>query len=181
MTTHEIIGRIIDAFEGDVFTEDPHDPGGPTRYGVTLRTLQYYRRRITGNDALVCTAEDVRTLSRGEAIDIGVSIFAGESQLGLILDPRLRFVALDYAFHAGWVPAIRALQAAAGVTVDGIFGPISQNAVNRHPSPVQLGLRVLTTRAEAMHRLLRQRPAMRERFTLGWWVRLTVNQRQLAA
>lgn len=174
------IGFIVDAFEGDVFTDDPADPGGATRFGVTLRTLQFYRRRLTGNAALVVTAADVAAMTRAEAIDIGVSIFAVESGLAFILDPRVRFVALDYAFHAGWDAAIRALQTASGVVVDGRFGPLSQNAVNRHPSPVQLGLQVLTRRAEAMQRQLRAKPLM-QKFTLGWWARITTNQQQLAA
>lgn len=176
----EQVGFILDTFEGDVFTDDPADPGGATRYGITQRTLQYYRRRLTGNNALEVKAADVAAMTRGEAIDIGVSIFAVESGLAHILDARVRFVALDYAFHAGWVPAIRALQTAVGVAVDGQFGPLSQNAVNRHPAPVQLGLQVLTRRAEAMQRQLRAKPAM-QKFTLGWWARITTNQRQLAA
>jgi len=174
------IGFILDTFEGEVFSNDGADPGGATRYGITQRTLQYYRRALTGNPALVVTAADVATMTRGEAIDIGVSIFAVESGLALILDARLRFVAVDYAFHAGWDAAIRALQAGVGVAVDGHFGPISQNAVNRHPSPVQLGLQVLTRRADAMQRQLRAHPRM-QKFTLGWWARITTNQRQLAA
>ncbi len=174
------IAFILDTFEGDVFTDDAADPGGATRYGVTQRTLQFYRRQLTGHATLVVTAADVAAMTRAEAIDIGVAIFAVESGLAHILDPRVRFVALDYAFHAGWVPAIQALQTAVGVAIDGRFGPLSQNAVNRHPLPVQLGLQVLTRRADAMQRQLRARPAMRK-FALGWFARITANQRQLAA
>lgn len=174
------VGFILDTFEGDVFTDDAADPGGATRYGVTQRTLQYYRRRLTGNDALVVTAQDVAAMTRAEAIDIGESIFAVESGLAYIIDARVRFIALDYAFHAGWVPAIKALQAAVGVTVDGIFGHVSQNAVNTNRAPVTLGLKVLTRRAEAMQRQLRARPQM-QKFALGWFARITTNQRLLAA
>lgn len=180
-TLQEQVQFILDSFEGDVFTNDAADPGGPTRFGITLRTLQYYRRKITGNQSIVCTAEDVRTLSRGEAVDIGVTVFAVESGLAFILDPRVRFVALDYAFHAGWVPSIKALQAVCGVPVDGIFGPVSQDAVNRHRSPLQLGLQVLTRRAEAMQALLQKKPAMKAAYAFGWWKRITTNQRLLAA
>lgn len=182
MTTdvRDQIAFILDTFEGDVFTDDAADPGGATRYGVTQRTLQFYRRRLTSNDALIVTAADVAAMTRAEAIDIGESVFAVESGLAFILDARVRFIALDYAFHAGWVPAIKALQTAVGVTVDGIFGPVSQNAVNTNGAPVQVGLKVLTRRAEAMQRQLRAHPQM-QKFTLGWWARLTTNQRQLAA
>ena len=175
------VAFVIDTFEGDVFTDDASDPGGATRYGVTQRTLQYYRRRLTGNESLIVTAADVASLTRGEAIDIGESIFAVESGLAFIIDARVRFIAIDYAFHAGWVPAIKALQASVGTAVDGVFGPVSQNAVNTSHTPVALGLKVLTRRAEAMQRQLRATPAMRERYTLGWWVRITTNQRMLAA
>lgn len=174
------IGFILDTFEGDVFTDDAADPGGATHYGITQRTLQFYRRELSGNPGLLVTAADVAAMTRGEAVDIGVSVFAVESGLAFIIDARVRFVALDYAFHAGWVPAIKALQAAVGVAVDGHFGPISQNAVNLHRAPVQLGLKVLTRRAEAMQKQLRTTPAM-QKYALGWWARITTNQRLLAA
>jgi lysozyme family protein len=177
----EQVAWIIDRFEGGAtFTDDPFDRGGATKYGVTQLALRDYRSRLTGNPALTVTAADVRNLERSEALDIGVTVYGVDSGLVFILDPRVRLVALDYAFHSGPVRAIKALQDAVGVTVDGIFGPVSQDAVNRHHNPVQLGTQVLTRRSELMQRLI-EADATQRKYTLGWWKRITANQRILAA
>lgn len=180
MTVEEQIAHIVDAYEGERFTADPSDLGGPSRWGVTLRTLQAYRRTLRGDPTLVLTAADVETMTRAEAIDIGVSLYATRSGLRFILHDGLRFVALDYAWHAGTRAAICALQRAVGVEVDGIFGPVSQDAVNGHANPVQLGARVLAIRSEALIAQVHAHESQR-RLALGWWARITSNARQLAA
>lgn len=180
MTTEEIVARIIDRYEGDIFTEDPVDTGGATKYGITLRTLRYYRRRVAGDPSLDVTVADVRALGRGEAIDCGVTVFASETYLDLISDWRLRYAGLDYAFHSGWVPAIRSLQrACGGLVVDGVFGPKSQQAVAQHRIPTLLGLKIATARAELMQDLIRRKPTQKK-FAFGWWVRVTDVQRVLS-
>ncbi|MGE4056632.1 MAG: glycosyl hydrolase 108 family protein [Vicinamibacterales bacterium] len=180
MSTDEIVGWIIDRFEGHAFTNDPTDPGGATKFGVTLRALTAYRRKKSGDLTLVVTADDVRAMTRGEAVDVLMTAYAVEPGLVFILDERLRFVAIDYAVHAGPAQAIAALQRGVGVKVDGAFGPISQDAVNRHPNAVQLGAHVLAARAEAMQRLIAARPAM-QKYQSGWFARVVANMRQLAA
>ncbi|MGE0450583.1 MAG: glycosyl hydrolase 108 family protein [Vicinamibacterales bacterium] len=180
MTTEEIVGCIIDRFEGHTFTNDPADPGGATKFGVTLRALTDYRRKKSGNPTLVVTADDVRAMTRGEAVDVLMTAYAVGTCLVFILDERLRFVVIDYAVHAGPAAAIAALQRGVGVKVDGLFGPISQDAVNRHANAVQLGAYVLAARAEAMQRLMAARPAM-QKYQGGWFARIIANMRQLAA
>lgn len=180
MSTDEIVGAIIDRFEGHTYTNDPADAGGATRYGITLRALTRYRRKKSGDASLVVTAEDVRDLTRGEAVDVLVTAYAVEPGLVFILDERLRFVVLDYAVHAGPSAAITALQTCVGVKVDGLFGPVSQNAVNRHANPVQLGVALLARRSEAMQRLIAARPAMLK-YQGGFFNRVIANMRQLAA
>lgn len=180
MNLEEQIGFIVDHFEGSEFVNDPADPGGPTRYGVTLATLQEYRRRKEGNPALVLTADDVRGLTRGEAVDIGVTFIAVPSGLALILNDRLRFAALDYAYHSGPAAPIRALQTLVDVDVDGDFGPVSQNAVNRYPNPLQLGVLLLTQRQQFLQQLIRNNRALRT-FAMDWWSRTTTNLRLLTA
>lgn len=48
---------------GAKYTNNPKDPGGPTKYGVTLKALAEWRHRT-------CRAQDVANLSEDEACDI---------------------------------------------------------------------------------------------------------------
>lgn len=178
MTTEQIVAYIIDNYEGKIFTEDPVDSGGATKYGITLRTLQYYRRQLAGDPFLLLTSADVERLTRREAIDVGVRVFAREPHIDLIADDRLRFAALDYALHSGWSVAIKSLQRACGVVVDGIFGPVSQNAVMQHPNVVLLGLQTVTHREVLMQDLIRRKPSQKK-WAFGWWVRVTKVQQIL--
>lgn len=59
MSIREIITKILEV-EGDKFTNDPRDSGGPTKYGITLATLSEYRGRK-------CIAADVEALTEEEA------------------------------------------------------------------------------------------------------------------
>jgi lysozyme family protein len=56
-----IIARIIER-EGDVFTNDPNDSGGPTRFGITQGALSEF----LGRPALV---SDVMMLDRPQAVE----------------------------------------------------------------------------------------------------------------
>lgn len=62
MNADQIINGILDR-EGGIYTNDPNDPGGPTKWGVTQRTLSEWR----GEPVSVI---DVGTLERGEAFQI---------------------------------------------------------------------------------------------------------------
>ncbi|HAO33203.1 MAG TPA: glycosyl hydrolase 108 family protein [Candidatus Competibacter sp.] len=55
----DIISEIIEK-EGRIYTDHPSDRGGPTKYGITLETLENYRNRPT-------TAGDVKALAEDEA------------------------------------------------------------------------------------------------------------------
>lgn len=58
----DIISGIIKA-EGSKYTNHPSDKGGPTKYGITLKTLSEHRGKP-------CTAEDVEKLTEAEAREI---------------------------------------------------------------------------------------------------------------
>jgi len=61
MSVDAIINRVLDV-EGDEYTNDPADSGGPTRWGITLDTLTEYRQKP-------CTPADVEKLTRAEAFN----------------------------------------------------------------------------------------------------------------
>ena len=62
MDDNAIIDLVL-KHEGIDFTNDPDDPGGCTKFGITRKTLQDWRGRLT-------TCLDVRDMTEQEARDI---------------------------------------------------------------------------------------------------------------
>jgi lysozyme family protein len=116
------------------FVNHPNDPGGPTKFGITLETLARAR-------SAAVSAEDVRNLDRAEAAAIYRRLYwdavrADELPAGLDL------ALFDFAVNAGPLRAARTLQSVLGSTVDGIIGPATIAAA--HAAPVQGTVRALT-------------------------------------
>jgi lysozyme family protein len=127
MTTDEIITGIL-AREGSEFTDDPVDAGGPTKYGITLRTLRAYR----GDDTL--TAADVKALTEAEAREVYAKRYIHDTGFDQILDPWTRAFVVDMGVLQGPRAATLLLQRALRtVAVDGVFGDETLAAVNRAP------------------------------------------------
>jgi lysozyme family protein len=122
------IATIIDRFEGHLFTDDPHDHGEATKFGITRALLSDYLGLPAGE---LCPVERVRDLTRDEAIHIGTEMIALRPGLYRIANDRLRFAVLDYAWHSGVGQAVLDLQRVLGFTAPTThFGPRTEAAVN---------------------------------------------------
>lgn len=97
------------------------DPGGPTKYGVTLATLRRYR-----NDPTL-TADDVKALTEEEARAIFEQGYYDRINADLLPAP-LALMAVDWVFNGG--PAVRRLQERLGVKPDGVIGPHTAAVAN---------------------------------------------------
>jgi lysozyme family protein len=97
------------------FVDHPRDPGGATKFGITLRTLRDWR----GDDSL--TADAVRDLTEAEAREIYLARYWNPVR-GDELPPGVDLAVFDWAVHGGVGRAARDLQAVLGVTVDGAIG-----------------------------------------------------------
>ena len=62
MSIDSIIAGVI-ARESEKYTNDQNDAGGPTKFGITLRTLSQFRH-------FQMTAADVQALTKQEAVNI---------------------------------------------------------------------------------------------------------------
>ena len=97
--------EILIGHEGG-YVNHPNDPGGETKYGISKRS--YPHENIKG-----------MTLERAKIIyerDYWKPCGAAA------VDPIIAFDLFDTAVNAGVTQAVRFLQRAAGVTVDGIIG-----------------------------------------------------------
>lgn len=135
------VSAIIDDIlrrEGDRYTNDPADKGGPTKYGITLKTLSDYRGHPV-------TAEDVAALTVQEARSIYFQRYVRGPGFSKISDEQLMALAVDCAVNHGQSRAIEWLQGLVGVRVDGELGPNTADAINRH-DPRKLYLRMVAMR-----------------------------------
>jgi lysozyme family protein len=99
------------------FTNDPRDPGGATKYGITRATLSLWR-------GLNCTAADVHALTLAEAEDIYHHNYWIKMKAD-VLPVGVDLMVFDFGVNAGPARGVQELQQALGVTRDGVIGPIT--------------------------------------------------------
>ena len=138
------------------YVNDPHDPGGETKYGISKRSYPNL---------------DIRNLTREQAIAIYRRDWWDRYGYGQIADQNVATKIFDMAVNMGPQTAHRILQQALiwighRVTLDGIIGPETIGATNAaNPKRLLEALRCLS----AMHyyQIVRHNRAM-ERFLVGW-------------
>lgn len=114
ITFDEAFDRLL-GNEGK-YSNDPHDPGGPTMWGITQREARAHG--YTG---------DMRNFPRDSGPVNAKSIYRADywDILGDDVHPAIKFQAFDFGVNAGIGTSIRKLQAACGVADDGKWGPVS--------------------------------------------------------
>ncbi len=112
--------RVVLSVEGG-YSNHPGDPGGPTNFGITKRTLSRWRGRTV-------TSAEVKVLSRDEAATIYKAEYwqrAGCNDFPAGVD----LAVFDLAVHSGPKAAKKVLQKALRVKVDGLVGRRTMAAV----------------------------------------------------
>lgn len=103
------------------YTDDSHDKGGPTNYGITIGDARQYWK----HDA---TAQDVRNMPKSVAENIYSEHYAIPVRYNS-LPAGVDYAVLDYAINSGISRSVRILQQIVGVKQDGIIGPFTLSAV----------------------------------------------------
>lgn len=89
------ITNVLKSEGGATYTNHPADPGGPTKYGVTLKDVRLYVDRNG-------TAETVRELSRDQALTIyHDKYWMHRCVRGDLLPAGVDYSIFDYAVNAG--------------------------------------------------------------------------------
>lgn len=151
------VQQVVDFFEGGL-SDHPADKGGLTKYGVTFSALQRARP--------LATPEDVKALTKDEAIDILTQHYVIDPGLARIFNDALRFAVIDYAIYSGPATAIRALQRIVGMEADGILGDATATAVNAFDS-VSLMRLFVAQRLRHLGRIITNDPRQHA-FAAGW-------------
>lgn len=122
INSSDIIRAILEA-EGSEYTDRASDAGGPTKFGITLNTLSAYRKRP-------CTAPDVQALTVIEATGIYEDRYINAPGFALLTDGRLESLMVDSGVQHGVPEAVKMLQRAAYLDVDGKLGQVSLAKIN---------------------------------------------------
>ena len=125
------IATDIVAREGG-YVNDADDPGGATKYGVTVHTLRRLGMDLTGDDQV--TEADVRVLTRAHAVSIFVEHYFRAPKIDK-LPEAIQASVFDMYVNAG-ANAVRILQRLLNdmrieVSVDGVIGPQTILATSR--------------------------------------------------
>jgi len=103
------------------------DPGGATKYGITLQTLREWRGEPV-------SIEDVRNLSRDEARRI-YKVKYWDAVRGARLPAGIDYAVFDFGVNSGPGRAVKYLQRLLGVVADGIVGVQTLSAMNGRDLP----------------------------------------------
>lgn len=141
MQTVRQIAEDIVAREGG-YVNDPDDPGGATKYGVTIHTMRRLGLDLTG-DGIVGIA-DVRALTRAQAVEIFLTHYFERPRIGE-MPGDLQASLFDMYVNAG-ANAVKILQRLLremgfGVSVDGMIGPQTLKAARAAAAPDGVVLR----------------------------------------
>lgn len=113
------LGVILESEGG--FVDNPHDPGGATNLGVTLRTLSAWNGRPA-------SIADVEALTPASVAPIYRADYWGVTHCPE-LPAGVDLMTFDAAVNEGPGAGMRQLQAACGVASDGLYGPATAAAI----------------------------------------------------
>ena len=127
----EVALRHVLDMEG-AWSDDPHDPGGPTNKGITLAVYAHERRIEVTPENFGALKAALRAIPDTLGRDIYLRRYWQPAHC-TALRPALALMHFDAAVNHGVSAATRALQEALDVTIDGEIGPITLTAARKAP------------------------------------------------
>ncbi len=156
------------------------DPGGITKYGISLRFLEDYSKTENGRAVLnslkifTITRNSIVQLRQEQAKHILYNAFWLSPQIDK-LPQRIAIVIYDFAVNSGSYYAIRLLQKAIGAKIDGIIGKetiikaaLASTTLSKEKQIIKF---LLEERVKFYIRLSKSKPAMQV-FLNGWLARV---------
>ncbi|MBX9861584.1 MAG: TIGR02594 family protein [Hyphomicrobium sp.] len=122
------LGHVLEMEGG--FTDDPHDPGGPTNLGITLAVFAAWRKTAVSAANRARLIRDLKAIDRATVTAIYRTRYWDAAHCDALPAP-IAFMHFDAAVNHGVGTAIRCLQEALGVSIDGEVGPETRAAAAR--------------------------------------------------
>lgn len=135
------------------YVKDPADPGGETKFGISKRSYP---------------ALDIPNLTKEDARDVYFSDFwspiCGDSMTNQVVAEAV----LDFAVTSSVRRSVRALQQAAGATVDGVIGPDTLAKIEAEGDLIAARFTVVRM---AFYADLTRKQKKNQKFLAGWILR----------
>jgi lysozyme family protein len=164
MTDDDIIDAVL-RYEGG-FVNDPADHGGPTQFGVTAANLGRWRKL-----GRVATVDEVKSMTISEARNIYRDWYIAAPGFDAVEHEPLKWVLVDSAVLHGPRTSVKWLQQALGVTVDGVMGAQTMNAL-AGVDPARAAAEILSLRIRRYATIVIN-DSTQLRFLQGWINRAT--------
>jgi uncharacterized protein (TIGR02594 family) len=110
------------------FSDDPYDPGGPTNFGITLRTYATHVGRTIDPSSRSVLLAELRAIRPETVRAIYLKRYWTPARC-VDLEAGLALMHFDAAVNHGVRGAIRLLQQAVRVEADGQIGPLTRRAI----------------------------------------------------
>lgn len=162
MASASVLAPFIRKWEGG-FAKHPADPGGATKWGVTLNTYRMYY-------GMYRTENDLKNMTEDQWNNIFIRGFWDRALATQIVSQSVANMLVDWGWNAGMKTAIKAIQRILGTTQDGIMGPITIGFINR-AEPRDLFNKLYEARKNYYKDLILRRPSMAV-FYKGWMNRI---------
>ncbi len=166
---------ILNHEGGSAFTDDPNDPGGATKYGISLLFLSDHLADGDINHDGVVDVKDIQAMSETQAIFLYKKFWWDRNNYNAIQSQTIATKVFDTAVNMGSIPANKILQRAVNnvtgtkLVVDGAIGPSSLTAINN--TPVEKKLLVVLdfcNQQWAYYQQLIARNAKLAKYANGW-------------
>jgi len=170
--TFDTIHKFVTRWEGG-YVDDPHDRGGATNFGVSLRFLQGLpiEEADINRDGVV-DKRDIRDLTKDDARRILKRHFWDELRLQTLalMKPRIAACCYNFGMNMGAGTMRKLAQAAAGATADGIWGPKTWKAFYEADDRAT-ALKMCKLARERYERIALNNPSQ-QKFLRGWLSRV---------
>lgn len=158
MASSSVLAPFIRKWEGG-FANHPNDPGGATKWGVTLNTYRLFYGSYK-------SVEDLKNMTEYEWNNIFIRGFWDKALATQIVSQSVANMIVDWGWNAGMKTAIKAVQRILGCTADGIMGPITMGFINR-ANARDLFNKLYEARKKYYQNLVYKKPSMAV-FYRGW-------------
>lgn len=167
MGFQEAFKKIL-VVEGEIYTNRAADRGGPTKFGITQKTLEAWRNRP-------CTPKDVEFMLIGEAEEIYESMFWNHNLLDQVKNETIADILFDQYVNRSPAGVTRQIQRALigqgfKVEADGIIGVQTINAINQ-ADPVKFGVAFVKESQDFYVKICQKDPS--QLANLGGWINRT--------
>lgn len=147
--------RLMKYEGGATVVNNPKDPGGLTKYGISKRSYP---------------GLDIANLTEQQAKDITYDDYYTPLSIGAFVDDRIAWQVFDFGYNAGVVKSAKTIQKIVGAKEDGNIGPKSINLINLFEGEFPLFILFMSERLKYYMKIV-DRKQSQIIFLKGWILR----------